>query len=191
MTYDIRDDAIILEENGSDVAAPTAGIARIYPVATGWKARGTFSPVALGGTYPKVATLWHHSARVVIGGALIRELSDTARFAVRTYQTDAQVGAAVEWDVLLAAGIYQIIVSGESGPYAGTQHWYVDGVLKAALRWSANSVIANDVRTASGVVIPTDGRHVIRSEVGGPADNSTSQSSAFVIFSKASFVGAL
>lgn len=81
---------------------------------------------------------------------------------------NANNGDEYTFSAWLKAGIYTIYVFGVKNNAAGKADFYIDDVLVGSGQdWYSSSAVNNTTQTVTGVVVPTNGYHVLKIKVNG------------------------
>ena len=117
---------------------------------------------------PKRADCFHDEATIVSGNALAPTVNTSQPYNGFSYQNPANNGDSFSQSFFIRAGTYTIDFLGVVEGNSAILDWYLDGTLIISGQdWYGAGTTYNVDKTATGIVIPNDGYHVLRGAVNG------------------------
>lgn len=117
---------------------------------------------------PTRGEMWHDEATVQVGNALAVVLDSNQINNMYIYQNAAANGDTFTNSCFLRAGTYTLSIIGQTANDQGIVDWYLDGgLIVNGQDWYSAGTTRNVIKTASGLVIPDDGYHILKGSING------------------------
>lgn len=117
---------------------------------------------------PTRATMWHDESTILVGSALLHNVSAFQIFNFIDYQNPPANGDTFTQSFFVRAGIYNFSILGITYNNNGLIDWFLDGNrIITGQDWYSAAGTFNVVKTLTGLSVPFDGKHVLRASING------------------------